>query len=261
MPNPTNNPLFDNAPGGPNEPRLPDTITAFLSLISQTWKARASDPTFDNRLLDNSLATQSEQDGVIQVQKVIQDRLKVTRPPRAQQFLPYLLVRSMAPDNGTRPIVGSTISSPDIWIAQGDPSSTPEIPPDQGPDSVLGRRVPGYTIYAHVWNLGRAPIVGVKVEFYLNEGYGDLAPPVPAKGGPFGVVRIDLPPRSSLACHKLVKCPQVWTPDPIGLHYLIVRVSAIGDSMGNNPWDPSANRHVAVRKINVYTFVEHPVGS
>jgi len=43
----------------------------------------------------------------------------------------------------------------------------------------------------------------------------------------------------------------------MGVHYLIVRAAAIGDPIGNNPWDPSNNRHVAVRKINVYTLVEH----
>jgi hypothetical protein len=228
MPELANNALFDSAPGGANDPRLPDSI------------ARASE---QNRV---QAAKKWLQDG--------RDRLDVLANshglPRAQQFLPYLLVRTAVGDNGTRHIGGSATSSPDIWIAQGDPVSSPEIPPNQGPDSILGWR--SYTIYAHVWNLGRAPTIGVKVEFYLNEGYGDLAPP---SGGPLGVARVDLPPRSSLACHKLVRCPQAWNAEPIGgFHYLIVRASAIGDSISNNPWDPSNNRHVAVRRINVYTI-------
>jgi hypothetical protein len=104
------------------------------------------------------------------------------------------------------------------------------------------------TVYAHVWNLGRAPIAGVKVEFYwfdpsltIESNHAHL----------IGMTRVDLGPRSSPDCHKLVKCPRAWVPVFAngGHECLIVRASSIGDTI--NPahaWDSWAERHVRAEK-------------
>ncbi len=125
---------------------------------------------------------------------------------RAQQFYPYLLVRSFTGDNGTRPFNQVFWESPDIWTAVGEPATTPEIPPTHG--GVLPAGQPN-TIYAHVWNLGRAPLTGVVVTFYwFNPSLAIDA----ANANLIGMKRVDLGPRNSPLCHQLVKCPKAVGP-------------------------------------------------
>jgi hypothetical protein len=174
---------------------------------------------------------------------------------RASQFLPYLLVRSFTGDRGNRPFdqPGQPFQvfweSPDIWIAEGAPTATPDLPPDPGSGDVQ----PGsaYTLYAHVWNLGRAPILGVKVEFdVFNPSF--LFEPSTALFR--AMARVDLGPRTSAQCHRLVKCPTPWIPSGTpGPHQcLVVRVSSVGDTVGtSHPFDSWADRHVAQRNIHV----------
>jgi hypothetical protein len=179
-------------------------------------------------------------------------RADADKKGRAERVLPYLLVRSFVGDRGDRPWNRSNgdvfWESPDIWTAVGDPSVTPEIPSAAG-----GRIAAGEpnTLYAHVWNLGRAPIVGAKVEFYVCQ---------PAflfdesRAQKIGFERVDLAPRSSLQCHKLVKCKTAWTPaaDAPGHECIVVRVSGVGDGISAaNPWEPWADRHIAQRNISV----------
>lgn len=97
-------------------------------------------------------------------------------------FLPYLLIRQTVGDHGERPITSNSAitykSMPDIWVFRGDPATAPPIPAGPGfetggvPVVHMGPNSK-YTIYAHVWNLGRAPIAGVKVEFFWFE-FSDL---------------------------------------------------------------------------------------
>jgi hypothetical protein len=202
---PPKNPLFDKAPGrAPDQPG--DSI---------------ADP---------------EERAVIERLKADFDKLqeKFTHRGRAQQFLPYLLVRSVLGDRGDRPINVPYWESPDIWTAVGDPPATPAVP--DTPGGVVNAGIPN-TVYAHIWNLGRAPIAGVKVEFYwfdpsltIDSNHAHL----------IGMTRVDLGARSSSDCHKLVKCPKGWAPTFAngGHECLFVRVSSIGDTI-NPPhaWD------------------------
>jgi hypothetical protein len=212
----TGNPLFDNAPGGPFDARLPNSI-GLLSEKAQIETAKVW--LNSNRSLNEAR-------------------------PRSDQFLPYLLLRSAVTDRGVRPFPTPRFDSPDIWVAQGDPSKNPNIPGTQGDNAVVG--APN-TVYAHVWNLGRAPIAGVRVEFSVSYGFAVKEPP---QGQIIGMTRIDLPPRSSLDCHKLVKCPEPWIPVLDNTCDLIVRVSCIGDTIGlDHPWNPALDRHVARRAV------------
>ena len=178
---------------------------------------------------------------------------------RAQRFYPYLLVRSAVGDHGARPFTPQFApyfwESPDIWIAEGEPGTTPEIPRAIVPDLGVqyGLR---YTAYAHVWNLGLAPILGVKVEFavYLGRSVMDVA-----AQQPLGVAHVDLGSRlAPKSCHALVKCPATLTPVPPGgpVEWVVmVRVSSIGDpynpsSVPGQPdlfSSPTTDRHVTYR--------------
>ena len=171
------------------------------------------------------------------------------KKPR-ESFMPYVLIRSFAGDHGTRPL-HDTIpfwESPDIWTAAGAPNVTPEIPPNPGGTVTVGKP---NTLYAHVWNLGRAPIAGVRVEWYwfnpslgFNEATANL----------IGITGVELSARGFPGCHKLVKCPQAWVPvmENGGHECLVARVSAFGDPLNSShEWDAWADRHVAQRNISV----------
>jgi hypothetical protein len=230
-------------------------------------------PPADDPHLPGSIARVSEQPRIEAARKwfhenlqALQDKMKAAGqgPPdtsaptlRLDLFLPYLLVRSFPNDLGGRPFPSNRPmqQSPDIWLAAGDPATAPPVP-DKPLASLIALNP--YTIYAHVWNLGRAPIVGVRVEFYFTPAYTADGPPPGFSSVPIGVARVDLPPRTSPQCHTLVRCPVVlkpYMPHQLGAFLevpeLTVRVSAVGDPIGQNQWHPTLNRHVARRVIPV----------
>jgi hypothetical protein len=176
---------------------------------------------------------------IAQLKKTLPELVKKLKGGRRSRFYPYLFVRSFAGDKGARPIPAGQTQSCDIWVARGDPSAAPAIPPkmmdfDQGSPPIP------HTMYAHVWNIGHAPVVGAIVEFHVENK---------TEGQPrhrIGAVRVDLASRlAPHACHKLVKCP---TPLVVTMNWqaLYVRVSCIGDNLNDpNSFDPSTDRHVA----------------
>lgn len=209
----------------------------------------------------DTIARASEANRIAALKEALPGLLKRAKAkPRIDQFLPYLLIRSFAGDLGARPYPATSglLGSPDIWIAKGDPASTPAIPPDRGTTLTTGQPT---TIYAHVWNLGRAPVIGATVEFYRLNNYGLFMPsyvPKESDLDSIGMAKVDLAPRSSKECHRLVKCPSAWSPPLEGTllavalgGMLVVRISGIGDPIGNDPYHPQANRHVAIRVIPV----------
>jgi hypothetical protein len=166
---------------------------------------------------------------------------------RADSFYPYLLMRSVLGDRGDRPFNACFWESPDIWTAPGDPAVSPAIPADHGGQVTAAQP---NTIYAHVWNLGFAPLAGIKVEYHwFNPSLGVDG----THGTLVGVARCELAGRGMPGSHKLVKCPRAWVPvvENGGHECLVVRVSGIGDPLGANEWHPWQNRHVAQRNISV----------
>jgi hypothetical protein len=219
---PPQSPLFKDAPGA-SPPTIP--------LDPWTSEERAQIDKLKQLIKDGKLGSKND-DG---------DR------GRAQKFYPYLLTRSFTGDNGTRPFNQVFWESPDIWTAVGEPSATPEIPPTHG--GVLPVGQPN-TVYAHVWNLGRAPLTGVVVMFYwfnpslaIDASHANL----------IGMTRIDLGPRNSPLCHQLVKCPKPWIPvmENGGHECLVVKVWGFGDGVASTEWNAWQDRHVAQRNVAV----------
>jgi hypothetical protein len=146
---------------------------------------------------------------------------------------------------GSRPLPAAQTSSCDIWVAQGEPAAAPAIPPVMF-DTDAGGPSP-HTMYAHVWNLGHAPVVGATVEFWVE----NLTEGQPRQR--IDAVRVDLASRlSPHACHKLVKCP---SPFIVTMNWqaLYVRVHGVGDNL-NSPgsFDPSTDRHVCRADIQPF---------
>jgi len=169
------------------------------------------------------------------------------RRDRVDNFYPYLLVRSVLGDRGDRPFNTCFWESPDIWTAPGDPAMSPAVPANHGGSVTAGK---AHTVYAHVWNLGFAPLAGIFVEFYwFNPSLGING----ASANLIGIGRCELSGRGMSGSHKLVKCPKPWVPkfENSGHECLVVRLSGIGDPLGANEWSPWLNRHVAQRNISV----------
>lgn len=187
--------------------------------------------------------------------------------PRKDEYLPYLLIRASSGDRGGRPIPGGVFwESPDIYVTPNqDASTAPLNPPALG--GVAQANVPN-TLYAHVWNLGKAPAYRVRVEFYwFNPSLGISR----ADANLVGAAWVDLANRFTLypkwvevkesygqwlsqGCHAIVRCPESWVPtfENNGHECLVVRVfEPLLDSLNPNQFSAGSDRHVGQRNIAV----------
>jgi hypothetical protein len=186
--------------------------------------------------------------------------------PRKDEFLPFLLLRSVSGDRGGRPIGGVFWESPDIYIASDQEADTaPLFPPTTAGIAQASRP---NTLYAHVWNLGKAPAYRVRVEFYwFNPSLGFS----PANAHLIGTATVDLANRFTLydewtevhkagnsyltrGCHAIVRCSTTWTPtfENNGHECLVVRATEpILDPAPRNVFSPVGDRHTGQRNIAV----------
>jgi len=168
--------------------------------------------------------------------------------PRKNEYLPYLLVRANAGDRGNRPLTVPFWESPDIAVIPGNAATAPSVPPTPGGVAQAGVR---NTLWAHVWNLGWAPVYNARVEFYwFNPSLGFNQ----ASANLIGTTYVDLGNRSSGQAHRYVKCPESWTPTYVngGHECLMVRIfEPLTDPLTPYQWDASNDRHVGQRNISV----------
>ena len=187
--------------------------------------------------------------------------------PRKNEYLPYLVVRSNPGDRGARPLPGVFWESPDIFVFSGAPSdSAPLMPPTTAGVATVGAPT---TLYAHVWNLGRAPVWGAFVEFsWFNPSLGFSY----ASANRLGAAMIDLGDRFTSfpewretegpagdryvtrGCHAIVRCPTTWVPsfENGGHECLVVRVfEPFMDAVALTNYDARVDRHIGQRNISV----------
>ena len=215
---------------------------------------------------------QTPPDGVNQVNWFSSQVLNMTRNgpvfgPRKDAFLPWMVVRANAGDTGARPLSGAFWESPDIYaLSNTDVANAPLIP--NFANGVIqveaGKPV---TLYAHVWNLGKASATRVRVEFYwfdptlgINRADANLVDAAwidlgdrftryanwVEMTGPSGTY-------ASRGCHAIVKCPTSWVPTALTSHQCLV-VRAFEPIMDATPYASfaaSTDRHVAQRNIAV----------
>ena len=169
--------------------------------------------------------------------------------PRKDEYLPYLLVRADAGDRGNRPLTIPFWESPDIFVSPDlNANVAPDTPATLGGTAKAG--VPN-ALWAHVWNLGRAPVYNARVEFYwfnptlgFNEDAANL----------IGATYVDLGDRESGHAHRIVKCPETWVPTFVnnGHECLVVRIfEPLTDPLTPAPWNANSDRHVGQRNIAV----------
>jgi hypothetical protein len=187
--------------------------------------------------------------------------------PRKNEYLPYLVVRSNPGDRGARPVPGVFWESPDIFVSSGVPSeSAPLMPSSTGGTATAGSPT---TLYAHVWNLGRAPVWGAYVEFsWFNPSLGFSY----ASAHRLGAAMVDLGDRFtsfsewrevegpagdrylSRGSHAIVRCPTTWVPtwENGGHECLVVRVfEPFMDGIQITNYDARTDRHIGQRNIAV----------
>jgi hypothetical protein len=169
--------------------------------------------------------------------------------PRKDEWLPYLVIRSNPGDRGRRPQTGVAWLSPDIFV-------TPDLHADDArplPTRLGGLAVAGRpnTLWAHVWNLGRAPVANARVEFYWCDPSLGISRD---SANLVGVAHVDADSRDTGRCHVIVKCPTTWYPTmAVGSHQcLVVRYfEPLSDPIQPPGWNPYTSRHVAQRNITV----------
>ena len=169
--------------------------------------------------------------------------------PRKNEYLPFLLIRADAGDRGRRALTTPFWESPDIFVAPNvEATNAPPAPTTLGGVAQAG--VPN-TLWAHVWNLGRAPVYNARVEFYWFDptlGFNQAAAHL------IGVTYVDLGARTSGQAHRIVKCPASWVPSVVngGHECLVVRVfEPLTDPLTALAWDAANDRHVGQRNISV----------
>jgi hypothetical protein len=176
------------------------------------------------------------------------------------------VVRNQSGDTGNRPFSGVFWESPDIGVLPNvDADSAPLMPPDMGGVAVAGRP---NTLYAHIWNLGKAPAYRVRVEFYwFNPSLGISR----ADAHLIGAAWVDLGDRFTVypewremnqpygsyisrGCHAIVRCPQSWIPQMLnnGHECLVVRAfEPMMDSVSLDQFSSAQDRHIGQRNLAV----------
>ncbi len=163
-------------------------------------------------------------------------------------------MRANPGDTGTRPVVGPFWESPDIYLLAGVlPQDAPDIPPELGQTALAN--APN-TIYAHIWNFGKARANEIVVEFYW------IDPSLGINGAAahlIGQTVTTLGSRYSGHAHAIVKCPEAWEAkyENGGHECLIVRAWDVSsDALSTPEWDASLNRHIAQRNIHVVSAAD-----
>lgn len=168
---------------------------------------------------------------------------------RKDSYLPYLVIRANAGDHGNRPISGTFWESPDIYVAPDlEAGAAPDVPTTT--EGLAQAGAPN-TLWAHVWNLGHAPVFNARVEFYWADPSMGISE---ASCHLIGVAYVDLGTRSSQSSNAIVKCPTTWVPTVVngGHECLVVRVfEPLTDPLTPWPYDASNDRHVGQRNIHV----------
>jgi hypothetical protein len=154
---------------------------------------------------------------------------------RGRAWTPWLLIRYAQNDIGLRPIPASDVSwaSPDIWVESSDP---------------YGNAVPGEPNFVHamIFNLGKAPALPTRLDFYWGNPAVGLGPGQMTLIGSEWV-------EVQLHAVQSVRCNTPWIPiyENGGHECLIVNsTSPILDPI-TQPFQTTLDRHVGQRNITV----------
>jgi hypothetical protein len=174
---------------------------------------------------------------------------------RNDSFWPYLIIRAAPGDHGVRPLWPPTPSweSPDILLMPGD-SVGPFDRSQLVAQPTAGKR---YRVFVHVWNLGRFPAIGVRVQaWWTKPGFFNPDPNISALYTPtlIGGTFVNLGDRTQPDCHRIIEIGAPWTvePDQEGHECLLAVADCFGDPW-NGRLDANHDRHVGQRNLTILT--------
>jgi hypothetical protein len=172
---------------------------------------------------------------------------------RNDSFWPYLIIRAAPGDHGVRPLWPPTSSweSPDILLMPAD-SVGPFDRSQLVAQPMAGKR---YRVFVHIWNLGRFPAIGVRVQaWWAKPGFFNPDPNISALYTPtlIGGTFANLGDRTQPDCHQIVEIGTPWTvePDQEGHECLLAVADCFGDPW-NGRLDANHDRHVGQRNLTI----------
>lgn len=174
---------------------------------------------------------------------------KTGRPPRerAATWTPWLLIRYRDTDRGSRSIPNGTVFwvSPDITVQTHGPSGA----------TMWGTAAAGRDNFVHatIFNLGKAPSIPTRVDFYWGDPSLGLGP---GKMTYIGTEWAVLEPHRGTP----VRCSTPWIPTFLNSGHECLMVQCIGPVLENvpgafieppSPLQPQIDRHVGQRNLAV----------
>ena len=185
----------------------------------------------------------------------IEQMLREDKPRRrAQTLFPYLMIRAVPGDRGARPLWEPTVcwESCDIHL----------MPAGQKFDfgSTVLKPVVGstYTIFVHVWNLGRMAAYGARLRvWWVEPGFFNGTPDPRYQPHFIGGSYFDLGDRDSGQSHRLIEVGAPWTVtgNAPAHECLLAAVECATD-----PWDgvldSNGHRHVAQRNLDLISSAQ-----
>ena len=180
----------------------------------------------------------------------IEQMLREDKPRhRTQTLFPYLMIRAVPGDRGARALWEPTVcwESCDIHL----------MPAGQEFDfgSTILKPVVGstYTIFVHVWNLGRMAAYGARLRvWWIEPGFFNGTPDPRYQPHFIGGSYFDLGDRDSGQSHRLIEVGTPWTVtgNAPAHECLLAAVECATD-----PWDgvldSNGHRHVAQRNLDL----------
>lgn len=158
---------------------------------------------------------------------------------RGRSWTPWLVIRYTQSDQGQRPIPAGDVfwASPDIWVESSDP---------------WGNAVSGEPNFVHaaVFNLGKAPALPTRLDFYWGNPSVGLGP---GQMNLIGTEWVQVKPHAV----QRIRCQTPWIPviENGGHECLIVNcTSPILDPI-KQPYQVSLDRHVGQRNVTVLEAV------
>jgi hypothetical protein len=174
-----------------------------------------------------------------QVRALIDRLVRENGRVRQEGLWPYLLIRYKPGDYGVRPTIGPRWESPDIIVVPGIVETYDGISATLSPQVGFP-----HSIFVHVWNLGRLPAIGVRLQVH----HAPIIPDTSVQSQLIGSAYINLSDRRNSDCHKLVRVPGVWIPSD-GWECLIAKVDHFADNNEVRGDQGLNNRRFAMRSL------------
>lgn len=176
--------------------------------------------------------------------------LEAPRRHRTQTLFPYIFVRSVAGDQGRRPLWPPTVcwESCDIHLL---PSGTGGFDFSKTIlNPVAGQ---AYQVFVHVWNLGRLGAYGSRVRaWWVEPGFFNGTPDPRYTPHFIGGAYFDLGDRDSNESHQLIEIQAPWV---VQMNQPAHECLLVAVDCATDPWDGSLDannrRHVAQRNVTI----------